>query len=172
MIKIINEDYLFEMAKLTNVYADTSVCGNIKDFIYFSPCLAGHGPRVKFYGGTEETKSTKDAPTMSFTVTGETKLKLSDWMNKKNCPNGFDADYLNYVKNFIQKTLPILLLVWFRKLGEEHALKYFEGAITLDKALSYVCDIEESKLIKLRKFTTLSELHKFCVENDVYNFNK
>lgn len=85
MINLVYEDKqsLFEMAKLIQDYADESLCGDFGEFIYFSPSLDSHGPRVKFYGGTKETSTTRKAPTLAFTNNGETELRLEPWMDKK-----------------------------------------------------------------------------------------
>lgn len=171
-MRIIMEDTILEMAKLMSDYADEELCGDFGEFIYFSPSQDSHGPRVKFYGGTKETSKTKKAPSLAFTNLGKTELILQPWMDKKNCPNAFDKEYVEKVHNFIQRTLPILLLVWYDKLDESRALKYFEGSLPIDKLLSYCTDIKEDNLRKIKSFTDLKELHKFCLKNSVYKFGK
>lgn len=170
MIKLIVEDQFYEMAKLTSRYADESLCGDFGEFIYFSPCLDSHGPRVKFYGGTKETSTTRNAPSLSFTNKGETGLVLADWMNKKNCPNAFDQKYVDKVDSFVQKTLPLLLLVWYGKLDEADTLEFFKGNISLKELLSYCTDIESKHLNNIKKFTTLKNLHEYCLANNLYAF--
>lgn len=171
VIHILQEDTILEMAKLVPDYADESLCGDFGDFVYFSPCLDAHGPRVKFYGGTKETSTTRNAPSLAFTNTGETTVEVANWMDKKNCPNAFNAKYVQKVHNFIQRTLPILLLVWYFKIDEARALKYFEGAISLEKLLTYLTDIDEKHIKNIQKLTTLNDIHKYCIDNNVYTFN-
>lgn len=166
MIKIVNEDIFYEMSKLTQKYADEELCGDFGEFIYFSPCLDSHGPRVKFYGGTKETSTTRNAPTLAFTNNGETTIELASWMNKKNCPNAFDNNYIQKISDFIQKFLPILLLVWYGKLDEADALKYFEGDLSLEELLLCVTDTKEDII----KYKNLKDLHNFCLNNNIYKF--
>lgn len=168
MIQLIKEDSFMEMAKLIPDYADELLCGDFGDFIYFSPKLHPAGPRVKFYGGTKETSTTRKAPTLAFTNTGETTLELANWMNKKNCPNAFDSEYVEKVHNFVNRLLPILLLVWYGKLDEARALKYFEGAITLTKLLTYLREISENHIKYLRTCETLDQIQEYCLKNNLY----
>ena len=170
MITLMQEDMILEMAKLIPDYADESLCGDFGEFIYFSPCLDTHGPRVKFYGGTIETSTTRNAPSLAFTNQGVTSLRLQPWMNKKKCPNAYDAEYVAKIENFVHKTLPVLLLVWYYKLDEARALKFFEGSIDLPKLLSYCTGIDESVLDKVKSCSTLSELQDVCIKNNVYTF--
>lgn len=169
MMRILHEDTILEMSKLTADYADESLCGDFGEFIYFSPSLDAHGPRVKFYGGTKETSTIRNAPSLAFTNNGETTIEIAQWMNKKNCPNAFDMKYVAKINNFIQRTLPVLLLVWYYKLDESHALKFFEGGITLKNMLSHVENIE-SGLDDIKNAKSISDLHKICTENNVYRF--
>ena len=169
MIKLYEEPIL-EMAKLIQDYADESLCGDFGEFIYFSPQLDAHGPRVKFYGGTKETSTTRNAPSMRFTNDGKTNIKLANWMDKKNCPNAFDKEYTEKVHNFIQRTLPILLLVWYGKLDEARALKFFEGSIDLNKLLKYISDVPDDILNKIIECETIQTLQKVCLENNIYSF--
>ena len=166
MIKIVNEDIFYEMSKLTQKYADEELCGDFGEFIYFSPCLDSHGPRVKFYGGTKETSTIRNAPTLAFTNNGETTIELAAWMNKKNCPNAFDNNYIQKISDFIQKFLPILLLVWYGKLDESDALKYFEGDLSLENLLLCVTDTDKD----ITKYKELKSLHDFCINNNIYKF--
>lgn len=167
---VLEKENLYEMTKLLSDYADEELCGDIGDYIYFSPSLDAHGPRVKFYGGTKETSSTRNAPSLAFTNDGVTELKLASWMNKKNCPNAFSDEYVNKVSNFINRVLPILLLVWYNKLDEGRALKYFEGAISMRKLLSYCEDIDLEIKNKMMNAVTLNNLHRICKENNLYSF--
>ena len=89
---------------------------------------------------------------------------------KKKCPNAYDADYVSKIENFVHNTLPILLLVWYYKLDEARALKFFEGSIDLTKLLSYCTNIDENIINNVRSCKTLSELQNVCINNDVYKF--
>ena len=167
---LLEEELICEMAKLISDYADKSLCGDIGDFIYFSPCLSPHGPRVKFYGGTKETSSTRNAPSLAFTNNGNTSLELQPWMTKKKCPNAYNPEYVSKIEKFVHKTLPILLLVWYYKLDEARALKFFEGGISFDKLLTYVTDVEEITLNRIRSCKTMEDLQRVCLEDNVYDF--
>lgn len=160
-------EYIYEMAKLIQPLADKSL-GDIGKFIYFSANNGQHGPRVKFYGGTKESETTRNAPTMKFDINGNTSVELADWMTKKNCPNAYDKSYTQKVHNFINNTLPILLLVWFYKLDEGWALEYFQGRIALSDLLPHCEDVDDSTYDKLVKINSIEELHKFCKKNDLY----
>ena len=169
-MRIINEDTILEMAKLIPDYADESLCGDFGDFIYFSPSLDAHGPRVKFYGGTKETSTTRTAPSLAFTNDGKTEVKIAQWMNKKNCPNAFNDEYVRKVSRFVNKLLPILLLVWYDKLDEARALKYFEGSLTLNKLMTYLCDVDLDIKDHCIETNDLRKLHKYCLANNIYKF--
>ena len=52
---------IFSMSKIVDKYAIPDISDDIGKFIYFSPSNSSHGPRIKFYGGSIETSSTKDA---------------------------------------------------------------------------------------------------------------
>lgn len=65
----------------------------------------------------------------------------------------------------------MLLLVWYNKLDEARALKFFEGSLELNKLLSYCVDIEQEKLDYIKQCKNLKQLHNYCLKNDVYKFN-
>ena len=168
MIPIITEEYIFEMAKLTKKYASTQF-GDFGEFIYFSHKNSTHGPRIKFYGGTKETSKTHNAPTISFDINGNTKLEDLGSLNKKNCPNAFDKEYLSKVNKFIRRTLPILLLVWFDKLDEADALEYFKGNLTLEEIISCIYDVDDNVIEDLKTSETLKDLHNKCLNYNLYH---
>lgn len=161
---------ILEMSKLVPHKANKNNCGNLDVFVYFSPCLDSHGPRVKFFGGTKETNSTRNSPSLTFGINGAEKVLLQKWMNKKNCPNAFDETIINNVKQFVNKTLPILLLVWFEKLDESDALDYFQGIYTFDKLLTCIVDTTDEVKIELLKSKNLDELHDACKRFCMYSF--
>ena len=169
-MRIIEEDIICEMAKLIPDYADESLCGDFGDFIYFSPSLDSHDPRVKFYGGTKETSTTRNAPSLAFTNEGKTEVKVAQWMNKKNCPNAFNPEYVEKVAKFVNKLLPILLLVWYGKLDEARALKYFEGSLSLRELMTYLCDVGNDIKDQCIDLNDLKKIHRFCLNNNVYEF--
>ena len=166
-MRIYEEDTYLEMAKLVKRKAN-SIYGNIGEFIYFSPCNSSHGPRIKFYGGTADSSTTKTAPSMKFDNNGNTTLELADWMTKKNCPNAFDKHYIENVSKFVKMTYPVLLLVWFNRLDEAEALDYFEGRESLNELLTFVnfgnIDID------INTIETMSDLDDICQEYNLYNF--
>jgi hypothetical protein len=165
----IEENTLLEMSKLISQLADKSL-GDIGKFIYFSPSLDAHGPRIKFYGGTSETSSTRNAPSMKFDTNGNTEVAVVQWMNKKNCPNAFDKEYIAKVDNFVKKTYPVLLLVWFEKLDEAWALEYFKGNISLIELMNHL-EIDEDIIDNFFTVDNINDLDVLCKNYNLYKFN-
>lgn len=168
-----NDTYsdIFAMSKLTAKKADISTTGPIYGFIYFSEALAGHGPRIKFAGGTVETNTTQTAPTLLLSQNGAGGVELQDWMNKKNCPNAFDDKIVETVTSFANKFLPLLLLTWFRKLDESETLDYFQGRESWEELLSTVCNVTDSDYEGIQTCDSPSELHRFCLKHHLYQFD-
>lgn len=163
-------DTLLEMSHLSAKRADKNRCGEFDTFIYFSQCLDSHGPRIKFYGGSKETQTTRTAPTYTFDKDGPGEVILQSWMNKKSCPNAFDKKCLEQISNFIKKTLPILLLVWFYKLNEDDALAYFQGYDSFEDLLNNINEPDKETKQELFKSKDLNDLHDKCKRYSVYNF--
>lgn len=155
---------IFAMSKILDKYAIPDIANNIGKYVYFSECNSSHGPRIKFYGGSKETSSTKNAPTLAYDTDGSCTVELADWMNKKNCPNGFDTAYLKRLESFITHAKPILLLVWFGHLDEGDALAYFHGQITFEDLLADL-DKEVPETVN-----SLDQLDAYCKENSWYAF--
>lgn len=170
MMRILHEDTILEMSKLTADYADESLCGDFGEFIYFSSCLDSREPRIKFYGGAKETSTLRNAPSLAFTNTGKTIIEIVPWMNKKNCPNAFNEKYVAKIHNFVQRTLPILLLVWYEKLDEALALEFFNGNVKFKKLLESLYDLGADVESAVKSSKSLKDLHKICLENNVYKF--
>ena len=167
---IVATDTVEAMSKLTKKYADKSLFDeDFGEFIYFSPVLDSHGPRIKFYGGSVETNTTRTAPSLSFGVDGVNGVILQDWMNKKNCPNGFDDDYIESLTRMVNRIRPILLLVWFNKLDESEALHYFEGSNTWEDLLQEI-QVDDSLKSELKACKNMKQLHQFCVNYQMYEF--
>jgi len=168
---LIHEPYdeLIEMVRIDAKYANKAITGPIPGFIYFSHCNGHHGPRVKFYGGTNETKYTENAPLYEFGIDGPKDVFLPDWMNKNNCPNAFDKNCIDVVKIFIERHLAILLLTWFNKLDEADVLEYFLGHISFDVLLDQI-DVSGSVKDIILECKTEKDLYKVCKELDLYKF--
>ena len=97
------------MSKLKYKFADKTLFDvNFGEFIYFSPVLDSHGPRIKFYGGSKETSTTRTAPSLTFGVDAPCTVLIQSWMNPKNCPNAFDEDYIRDLVQTVQKLKPLL----------------------------------------------------------------
>lgn len=155
---------IFAMSKILEKYAIDSIASDVGKFIYFSESNSSHSPRIKFYGGSVETSSTRNAPSLAFDSEGECVLELADWMNKQNCPNAYDAEYLAHLENFVKNNKSILLLVWFRHLDEGDALAYFHGQISFLELLDDIdVDIDEP-------IANATELDKFCKLHQLYAF--
>ena len=163
-IKSDNQEYIFAMSKIVKKYAIADIAEDIGDFIYFSECNSTHGPRIKFYGGTKETSSTKNSPSLKFDSEGNCEIELEPWMNRKNCPNAYDKAYVGKLINFLQSYISILLLVWFKHLDEADALAYFHGQISLESLFDDI-DYEVPESIN-----TLEKLDAYCVTNNLYRF--
>lgn len=155
---------IFAMSKIVDKYAIPSISKEIGKFVYFSPSNSSHGPRIKFYGGSKETSSTMDAPTLAYTTEGQCTLELADWMNRKNCPNAFDQDYLSNLESFVQHNKAILLLVWFKHLDEADALAYFHGQISFTDLLSNIDFVVPSNIM------SIDGLDQYCINNNLYSF--
>lgn len=163
------QDSILAMSKLSETYADKDITGEIGKFIYFSEVNSGHGPRIKFYGGASQTDSTKTSPSLGFSKNGSDMAPtLQPWMNRKNCPNAFDQEYIDMIRAFVNKQLPILLLVWYRRLGEDDALMYFNGMLEWDSLLDKIKVSDGSTRIQNCKNT--DELRRFCEAHDLYRF--
>lgn len=168
--EIIYYDDIFCMSKLTSKKADISLTGKIYGFIYFSESLAGHGPRIKFDGGTSETSTSQTAPTLLLSKNGAGDVELQSWMNKKNCPNAFNDKIINTVVDFADKFISVLLLTWFRKLDESETLDYFQGRESLDELLDTIINVDNDTYNEIQNCKTLDELHEFCLSNKLYKF--
>jgi hypothetical protein len=168
-LKLKESDTLLEMTKLIRKYASRSITGDFGDIIYFSEGRMSYDSKIKFYGGTSETAYTDKSPALLFDQNGAGKVEIKDWMNKENCPNAFDTNYVKIIKDFVNKQLSLLLLVWFRKLDESDVLEYFNGKVAYDCLLQ---TIEISQKIKneLLLCKNNQELHQFCIKYQLYNF--
>ena len=161
-------DEVLGMSKLLQRKASDEVKHLIPEFIYFSPMLAGHGPRIKFYGGTKESSTTDKSPTYTVTQNGAGELILQSWMNKKNCPNAFNKTVLNKVQTFINLVYPGLLLVWFQHLDESDLLDYLQGRDSWDSMLSnIICDDTPKK--KILQCENWSDLDIVCKTYKLYS---
>lgn len=156
------------MAKIMERLANTDVTGPIHNYIYFSPVNSGHGPRIKFYGGSKQTSTTQKSPAFGFDKYGPTEVKLQSWMNPQNCPNAFDDEFLNDIKLFISNHLAILQLVWHNHLDEGIALAYFHGQLEFEDLLAEIDYFEEYP--QFDQISDEDELNTFCSANNLYNF--
>ena len=159
---IASDETIFAMSKIVDKYAIPEISNDIGKFVYFSECNTSHSPRIQFYGGTKETSTTRNAPTLKFDLLGNCEVLLAPWMDKQNCPNAFNHEYVDNLRKFIQNNKSILLLVWFGHLDEADALAYFHGQTTLNTLLSDI-DFELPESIK-----TVKELDVYCLENNLY----
>ena len=158
------------MSKLRYKYADKKLFDeNFGEFIYFSPVLDSHGPRVKFYGGSARTNTTRTAPSLSFSVDGVQKVILQNWMNKDNCPNAYDKSFLDPLIRMVNNIRPILLLVWFLKLDEADSLHYFEGDCKFEDLIKEI-DADDEVKAEICKCKNMNELHEVCKKYNLYSF--
>ena len=164
---LLEDEFLFEMAKLTRKRADKRF-GDFGEFIYFSHKNSSHSPRVKFYGGTPETATTRNAPSMKFDHDGNSELVPTDNLTKKNCPNAFDSKYLKKVANFIKETLPVLLLTWYDKLDESDALAFLEGRDSLPEMIDCIYNVHDELIDEMKQCKNIHVLHTFCKNNNIY----
>ncbi len=163
---------LMEMSKLMNEELDKSLFKNLDcRFIYFSQVQAGHGPRIKFDGGTSQSDTTQTSPSITFDKNYNFEVKLAGHMDKKSCPNAFNKQIIDTLKKFITKFLPILLLTWYEYLDDGYVGMFFRGTKTYVDLLCSAripLDIKDEFI----RCTTLEKLDEFCRKNDLYNFEK
>ena len=163
------EDYIYELAKIRDKDADKKF-GDFGDFIYYSPKIHPAGSRVKFPGGTKESNTSKNAPTMKYDINDKCAVELANWMNSKNCPNAFNDEYTDKVARFVQNNLPILLLVWSYKLDENDAFHYFCGNMNLSELMDCCFDIPPNIQEQLVNAENEDEIHQICKDNNIYVF--
>ena len=163
-ILITASEEIFGMSKIVKKYAIPEIVNLIGKFVYFSTSNSSHGPRIKFYGGTKATSTTRNAPSLAFTTDGECTIELDSWMDKKNCPNVYNQNYIDNLEKFVKLCLPVLLLVWFEHLDEADALEYFHGNIPFEELLT---DIDYNVPTTINN---LNELDQYCRDNDYYKF--
>ncbi len=167
---VVASETIEAMSKLRYKYADRSLFDeNFGDFIYFSPVLDSHGPRIKFYGGSKETSTTRNAPSLAFDLDGNTTVILQNWMTKKNCPNAFDNKFLDTLTKAVNSIRPILLLVGFLKLDEADALHYFEGSCSWIDLLNEI-QVENNIKDKLVECNSMKQLDDLCKKYKLYSF--
>jgi hypothetical protein len=138
--------------------------------VIISEALAGHGPRIKFAGGTAETNTTQTAPSLLISQNGAEELELQSWMNKKNCPNAFEDKVVTAVCDFADKFVSLLLLTWFRKLDESETLLYFQGTESFSELLENIENVSDDIYEEIQCCETLTDLHQFCLKNKLYRF--
>lgn len=162
---------IFTMSKLRSDLALIDRTGEIPGFIYFSEALAGHGSCIKFYGGSRETQNTTNCPSMLMSKEhGAEAVEVLPWHTKENCPNAWNTKVTDMVSEFVNRNLPLLLLVWFQKLDESYLLKYFEGAWSWKATLSYVTDISDDIKQQIIESQSVVDLHQLCIANQLYEF--
>lgn len=163
MLRVIrSSENILAMSKLSEKYADKSITGDFGKFIYFSAAQHSVGPRIKFYGGSNDT-STRNSPAMSFTKDGASSI-IGD---PKKYPLINKDSYVQKIETFVNKFTPLLLLVWYGHLDEADLQKYFEGSLKWDKLMSYIEVPEDVPAVSCK---SISELDEFCIGHDLYTF--
>ena len=156
-------DDILCMAKLSSKYADKSITGEFGDSIYFSKAQHSTGPRIKFYSGGK-SHSSRDFPSLTFSVQGVGNI-IGD---EKNNPYLSDKEYVDNVKAFVHRFLPLLLLTWYYRLDEADLQKYFEGTCSWKSLLS---STEINELTSCPN-GDIEQLHEICLANDLYTFER
>lgn len=170
-ISVIFSESIEAMSKLRYKDADKKLFDeDFGEFIYFSPVLDVHGPRIKFYGGSAETNTTRTAPSLAFGADGVQKVVLQKWMNKDNCPNAYDKEFLDTLIRMVNNIRPILLLVWFLKLDESDALHYFEGSCSFENLMKEV-NVSDDLKTEVQNCRNMNDLHKVCKKHNLYSFS-
>lgn len=169
MKKLGKQTVFDQLCVLQATNADTERTGRFQGYIAFGDWTDNdEGICVRFHGGTPFSGHLDHAPVMHFDIYGDCKFALSMWMNKHNCPNLYDEEYISQITAFIQRNLPILYLVYDRYLDKEDALAYFEGKISYEKLLSSVYRIAEELYAGLLTCQNNAQLHIFCVQHQIY----
>lgn len=157
-------DNVFGMSRVRTKYSRPEIRNLIPGFVYVSSVESGHGPRVKFDGGTSETNKKDTCPSMEFDSNGNCQVVLQSWMTRKNCPNAFSPQVVSNVKEFVRIELPVLLLMWFEHLDEATAYNYLQGFVDLDDI------VEELKAPE--NISSLNQLDEYCRMKNLYSFAK
>lgn len=127
-----------------------------------------NGPSVRFHGGTVFSSCLQNAPSLQYDLYGECHVVFWEWMNPGNCPHAFDNKYVRQVVRFVQRNIPILLLVYHRYLDKEAALAYFCGKTTWDEMLSRIDGIPDDTYPGILACQNNAQLHVFCVREMIY----
>lgn len=159
---------IFCMAKLSDKYADMNLVGYFDKFIYFSQSQHSVGPRIKFYGGTKASINSRNAPALTFDKTGPKDVICEQ--SKSDAPNAYDKDYIEILCKFVNKFLPLLLLVWYEYLDEADLLEYFNGHISWNEIINDVDVMDDDLNQSIHSLKNTKELHEFCLNNNLYDF--
>ena len=161
MKRVLKED-VFGMSMVRAKHVREDVKQYIPVFVYVSHSDRGHGPRLKFNGGTSETNKSRTAPTLAFDNNGNCKFITQSWMDKKNCPNAFDRTVVSNLSKFVNAVLPLLLLMWYERIDEAAVVEYLVQVESFEDVVSEIGAPPE--------VTTMKELDKYCRENNLYSF--
>ena len=168
-------DNIFGMTMIRSENMDKSRTGGIDINVYVSDMQASHGPRLKFDGGSKETRRGRNAPSYPFNSKGlGDGAILEPWMNKKNCPNAFNKDVLESIREFIDRLLPLLLLNWYGFVDPDICEKYITGNVNLKSVLSnlvenaadYASGIDDIDAFSesAMRCSTMGDLYAVCSE--------
>lgn len=161
MKRVLRED-IFGMSIVRTKHIRPELKQYIPTFIYISSSNSSHGSRIKFNGGSTETCDSTTAPTLKFDNEGNCTVITQKWMNKQNCPNAFDKKVIDNLQRFVKSVLPLLLLLWYRKIDEAAVVEYFiqvESFEELIKELEFPTSIQN-----------MEDLDKYCKSNNLYSF--
>ena len=161
MKRVLKED-VFGMSMVRAKHVREDVKSYIPVFVYVSHSDGGHGPRLKFNGGTSETNKSRTAPTLAFDNNGNCKVVTQSWMDKKNCPNAFDRTVVSNLSKFVNAVLPLLLLMWYERIDEAAVVEYLVQVESFEDVVS--------EIGVPSNVTTMKELDKYCRENNLYSF--
>ena len=134
----------------------------VPTFVYISHSDGGHGPRLKFNGGTSETNKSRTAPTLKFDSGGNCQVVTQKCMNKQNCPNAYDSNVVNGLSKFINLTLPLLLLLWYDRIDEASVVEYL---VQVESFEEFLGEYNFPYSIK-----SMKELDTYCRKNNMYSF--
>lgn len=152
------QDAIFAMSNVRGRYI--KVESGIPFSFYYSPKNSSHGPRVK---------PVLDPDKMKMADAGTLKL-CDDWAFKPGANDKRAAsDIVQLMKQFFRKYLVLFLLVWDSQVDDPLLEDYFRGDITLAEFIQDL-DFYGDYSKELDRINTVSELEKFCRDNNLVNF--
>ena len=152
------QDAIFAMS---NVQGRFVTVEKLNFSFYYSSRNSSHGPRVKVSFNPSK---------MRVENAGTQKL-CDDWAftGSKKALGSISSKEIQEMQTFFRKYLIIFLLVWDFKCDEPNPENYLTGRISFDEFIQDL-DFYGDYSKELDRINTVSELEKFCRDNNLVNF--